>query len=198
MRDNMAKDNKTIYAILGLLNHMDMTGYDIKKRVDETLGFFWNVGFGQIYPTLRVMEEKELITKIEETGEGRNRIIYRVTQKGTEELRNYLRTPAEKESVKYEILLKLFFGSMLKPEENMNLIKDFKDRSVKDLNILTMYKEQLSRLLDTEEDHIYYYLTVIFGEKIYKAYQEWAEEAEALLSKMKTSQLGEEMAGDLK
>jgi DNA-binding PadR family transcriptional regulator len=194
----MSKDNKTIYAILGLLNHMDMTGYDIKKRVDETLGFFWNVGFGQIYPTLRVMEETELITKIEETGEGRNRIIYRVTEKGREELRNYLRTPAEKELVKYEILLKLFFGSMLKPEENINLIKDFKDKSAKDLNILTMYKEQLSKVLDTDEDHIYYYLTVIFGEKIYRAYQEWAGEAEELLSKMKISQQDNEKTGGLK
>jgi DNA-binding PadR family transcriptional regulator len=198
MEDSMSKDNTTIYAILGLLNHVDMTGYDIKKRVDETLGFFWNVGFGQIYPTLKVMEESGLIAKIEETGEGRNRIVYRITETGREELRNYLRVPAEKEYVKYEILLKLFFGGVLKPEENIKHITAFKNRTAEALNILSMHKEQLSKILDTEEDHIYYYLTVIFGEKIYKAYQEWAEEAEILLTKMKTTQQGDELTEELK
>ena len=30
-------------------------------------------------------------------------------------------------------------------------------------------------------DHLYYYLTVLFGEKVYSAYLEWADEATDLL-----------------
>ena len=177
----MSKDNKTIYAILGLLHHEDLTGYDIKKRVDSSLGFFWNAGFGQIYPTLKVMDEKRLVTKNEKIENGRNKITYSITEEGNSELKQWLATPSEKEYVKYEILLKLFFGSMLDVKENINLIDEFKNRNMAELNLLDMYKGRLSNLLETNDDHIYYYLTVLFGEKVYKAYMEWADEAILLL-----------------
>ena len=177
----MSKENKTTYAILGLLNHEDLTGYDIKKRVDVSLGFFWNAGFGQIYPTLKVMVEMKFVTKNEKIENGRNKIVYSITEEGRAELKKWLLAPSEKEYVKYEILLKLFFGSMLEVKENINMIDEFKTRNMEGLNVLRMYKSELSNILNTDKDHLYYYLTVLFGEKVYKAYMEWADEAIQLL-----------------
>ena len=37
----MAKDRKIDLVILGLLFHEDLTGYDIKKRIDSGISFFW-------------------------------------------------------------------------------------------------------------------------------------------------------------
>ncbi|MNI96905.1 hypothetical protein D3C73_1554540 [compost metagenome] len=45
-----------------------------------------------------------------------------------------------------------------------------------------MFKSNLERVLHTEKDHLYFYLTVLFGEHVYKAYLDWAEEAKALLA----------------
>lgn len=177
----MTKDNTTVYAILGLLNHQDLTGYDIKKRFDVSLGFFWNASFGQIYPTLKSMEEAGLVCKTEEEPEGRARIVYSITEAGKEALQKWLMTVAEKEYVKYEILLKLFFGSIVPPEQNIKLISEFKNRNMQILNILQKYKEELSKVLHSDSDHLYYYLTVLFGEKIQKAYSDWADEAIKLL-----------------
>ncbi len=60
----MAKTNTTIYIILGLLEHEDLSGYDIKKKIDYMISHFWDVGYGQIYPTLKTLEAEGLITKI--------------------------------------------------------------------------------------------------------------------------------------
>lgn len=48
----MATEKKLDCVILGLLSHEDLTGYEIKKRMDTTLKYFWGASYGSIYPTL--------------------------------------------------------------------------------------------------------------------------------------------------
>lgn len=50
---------------------------------------------------------------------------------------------------------------------------------------MTKFKSNLNEVLAENEDHVYYLLTVMFGEKVYKAYLDWAGEAVELLKKMK-------------
>lgn len=38
------------YAILGLLNQKEMTGYDLMKQFESTLCEFWSAKHSQIYP----------------------------------------------------------------------------------------------------------------------------------------------------
>ena len=57
----MAKDRKIDLVILGLLAHDDLTGYDIKKRIDGAISFFWKGSFGSIYPALSAMEKDGLV-----------------------------------------------------------------------------------------------------------------------------------------
>ena len=47
------KENKSKYAIMGMLSMGPMSGYDIKKRFEKSLSYFWNESYGQIYPILR-------------------------------------------------------------------------------------------------------------------------------------------------
>ena len=178
----MAKENKTLYAILGMLSHEELTGYDIKKRIDNSIRFFWDAGFGQIYPNLKILEKEGLVTKRVETGETRpNRIIYAITEKGREELKKWLATPVGEQHVRYEILLKLFFGSLLPAEENIKKIEEFLETNRTYLETMQGFKTCLSEALKESDDHLYYLLTIMLGEKIYKAHMEWADEAVKLL-----------------
>ena len=43
-------------AILGLLKEQDLHGYELKKRLSETLGAFSSVSFGSLYPALGRLE----------------------------------------------------------------------------------------------------------------------------------------------
>jgi DNA-binding PadR family transcriptional regulator len=48
-------------AILGLLKEQPLHGYELKKRLAETLGTFWGVSFGSLYPALRRLERQGAI-----------------------------------------------------------------------------------------------------------------------------------------
>ena len=48
-------------AILGSLKEQPLHGYELKKRLGETLGFLWGVSFGSLYPALRRLEREGAI-----------------------------------------------------------------------------------------------------------------------------------------
>lgn len=178
----MPKENTTTYIILGLLNHEDSSGYDIKKKIDQMISKFWEVGYSQIYPTLRQLEQESLVTKhLGETSKGPEKSIYSITDIGRKVLKEWLELPSEKEYTKYEILLKLFFGSVVSAKDNTQKIEAFKERHLENLKMIQLFKANLEKVIDETDDHLYYYLTVLFGEHIYNAYVEWADEATKLL-----------------
>lgn len=179
----MAKENKTTYIILGLLQHENLSGYDIKKKIDLMISHFWEAGYGQIYPTLKQLVESGDIQKADiESYKGPERIIYSITGEGKRKLTEWLLIPEINDSVKYEILLKLFFGNAISLEENINRINKFQSVQEDKLETIVQFKKNLLTVLPEDKDHLYYYLTVLFGEKIYKAYLDWAKEAIELLN----------------
>ena len=48
-------------AVLGLLKEQPLHGYELKKRLSETLGFLWGVSYGSLYPALRRLEREGAI-----------------------------------------------------------------------------------------------------------------------------------------
>lgn len=49
------------YAILGLLDQCELTGYDITKHFKDSLGQFWSAKHSQIYPELKRLTEEGFI-----------------------------------------------------------------------------------------------------------------------------------------
>lgn len=186
----MPKENTTEYIILGLLSHENLSGYDIKNRIDKQISYFWNAGYGQIYPTLQSLEKGEYIKPSEgAASKGPEKHIYSITETGRERLKEWLAVPGEKEYTKYEILLKLFFGSQLPVADNQKRIEAFKDRHTQNLQLMKLFKTNLEAVMNETEDHFYFYLTVLFGEHIHQAYLDWAEEAERMISDRKNQML---------
>lgn len=178
----MIKKNTTAYIILGLLVHEDLSGYDIKKKIDRMISHFWEVGYGQIYPTLKTLEESGKITKKKgETHKGPERKLYSITEDGRKTLEEWLKIPEIKDYTRYEILLKLYFGKQLTPKENLERIAQYKEKHLENQKSIQFFKQNLQQLNSEDEDHFYYYLTVLFGEKVYAAYLSWADEAKELL-----------------
>jgi DNA-binding PadR family transcriptional regulator len=176
----MAKEKKMDQVILGLLSHESMTGYEIKKRMDTTLKLFWNASYGSIYPTLNALEKDKKVTKVETTENGRDKVTYTITQEGKDCLKEWLTMPVVKDELRYETLLKLFFGSEVGTEVTVDHIEDFEEKIKSELPFLKASVEQLKEL-NNEEAHQYYMLTAMFGEKVYETYLEWCKEAKAIL-----------------
>src|ERR1700750_2025435 len=52
-------------AVLGLLAEQPLHGYELKKRLSETLGPLWGISFGSLYPALRRLERSGAIEETE-------------------------------------------------------------------------------------------------------------------------------------
>lgn len=179
----MEKENTTRYILLGLLSHEDMSGYDMKKHMDVMVHQFWNVGYGQIYPALSELSREGLIVKTTAApGRGPERHVYAITDAGREALATWLSLPGEREYTRYELLLKLFFSGRAPAAQSTERIREFRARHEQDLALVRSYEENLLSVLDEEPDHLYYYLTALFGEHVYSAYIAWADEALRLLA----------------
>ena len=107
------------YSLLGFLGFGPMTGYDLKKTLDESTQFFWHAELSQIYPELKNLEKKGSITSKTLPQEGRpDKKIYSITSRGKEDLLAWLVDPIDKApEIKNQVLLKLFFSGVLKKEE---------------------------------------------------------------------------------
>ena len=177
----MAKDRKIDVVILGLLSHEDLTGYDIKKRIDGAISFFWKGSFGSIYPALGAMEKAGQINKYEADDSGsRKKIIYHITDKGIKDLKQWLKDKQVTNELKYETLLKLYFGGVEKPETTLYNIEIFETKIKEELEVLKMYEKNLKKGTDND-DHKYFLLTVMFGIETYEAYLRWCVKAKKLL-----------------
>jgi len=177
----MANEKKLDCVILGLLNHEDLTGYEIKGRIDASLKLFWSASFGSIYPTLKELVANGLAVKSETAGNDRNKIRYAITEQGRQHLKNWLETPVEKDELRYETLLKLFFADGADEETAIRHIEDFEDKTQEGLTYLTMVAKNLESMGNADKAHLHYLLTAKFGVKVYKAYLEWCEETAAVL-----------------
>lgn len=110
-------------AILGLLKERPMHGYELKKQLGQKLGFFWTVSFGSLYPTLKKLERKGVVAKVDDASASRRKQAYRITESGEQQFMSLLEegavTPWEEE----KFPLRLAFFRYLKPEIRIRLME---------------------------------------------------------------------------
>jgi PadR family transcriptional regulator, regulatory protein PadR len=72
--------------ILSLLSRRAMYGYELVQAIRETTQGDLEFGEGCIYPILHRLEADGLLGSKRQTVGGRNRVVYRVTAKGSKQL----------------------------------------------------------------------------------------------------------------
>lgn len=180
----MAKKNKTKYALLGMLNIMPLSGYDIKKMTDMSISHFWSENFGHIYPVLKKMEEEGLVTKsVEETSGKPNRNIYSITQAGREELVEWLLLPVETLSFRNELLLKIFFADQVPIDRIAEMVAEEKERFSSKLKEFRRIEENLKSndQYMNDERIPFWLMTLSFGIHSSSAAASWCDETLKIL-----------------
>lgn len=177
--------NKTKFLILGLLSEESLSGYEIKKIVDVRFSFFWSESFGQIYPQLKKLNEEGLIKELplKESQNGKVIRKYSITDSGINVLKEWLKGPVEKEVVRYEILLKMYFSSIVSPEVMLGHVKEFQRVHNQQMKLFKEFRQNLEQYKDVHSNHRDILMVLSFGEKIWKAYDEWCEEVTSALEK---------------
>ena len=102
------------HAILALLVHQPMSGYDLNKAFEESVGCFWKATHQQIYRELGKLEDQGWITAETIAQEGRpDKKLYSMTGLGHENLTRWVAQPCDVMPIKEELLVKVFVGDLV-------------------------------------------------------------------------------------
>jgi DNA-binding PadR family transcriptional regulator len=111
-------------AILGLLKESSMHGYQLRKRLAEALGSFWQVSYGSLYPALKRLQREEAVEMIfprEQVGRRRN--VYRITVKGEQMFAELLERVGQDATEDNGFSVRFAFFQYLKPETRIRLLE---------------------------------------------------------------------------
>jgi len=162
----MVRENKTQFALLGVLMYGTFSGYEIKKMIDRSIGFFWTENFGHIYPVLSSLEKKGFVEKRKIQQEKRpSKNVYDITEKGKDHFYRWLRRDAEYEKIKHEVLLKVFFGGFDRAE---NIKEKLLTEKRLHEDLLAEYKEvekHMGKNHPESRDRKYWDMTLEFGKR---------------------------------
>lgn len=102
------------HAILALLVLRPMSGYDLAKAFEASVGCFWKATHQQIYRELGKLEEQGWIEAeaIAQTGRP-DKKLYRLTGLGLTHLTTWVAEPCEVMPIKEELLIKVFVGGLV-------------------------------------------------------------------------------------
>lgn len=116
------------HVILGLLNQESMTGYEIKKIIQNTPFMHWSGNNNQIYKAFVELLDKGFVTKEVQHHEGSpSKNIYTITNSGINELKDWLISDTEEPAFKKQILIKLAFACQLKRSALEKMLASYLD-----------------------------------------------------------------------
>jgi DNA-binding PadR family transcriptional regulator len=96
-------------AILVLLTERPMTGYELAKTFDTSIGFFWRADHPQIYRELARLRERGHIQGREVVQSGKpNKLVYTLTCEGRIALRHSAARPTRSPSIRDDLLVRLY------------------------------------------------------------------------------------------
>ena len=131
-------------VVLGLLRSQPLYGYELKQRIDGTMGAWTNIAFGSIYYALGKLTEEGLIEEVGTEREGKrpSRTVYGITDAGRDEFERLLReTWAKVEPQSFTFDIALSFVDALPAEETKHYLRD-----------RVMQLEYAARVLDRREE----------------------------------------------
>ena len=175
---------QTTYVILGILAiHPHQSGYEIRKTIQQSVGFFWGESFGQIYPTLKRLAAEKLILPSSSGPSARaNRQEFSITPAGHDCLQQWLTLPYRDDPPRNEFLLKLFFARDAAPGVAIAHLRRFQESNRQILATLE-YLEPLARAHNSANPGFpYWMLTLSLGVAQLRACLEWSQSALAMLS----------------
>jgi PadR family transcriptional regulator, regulatory protein AphA len=85
--------------------------------MQQSTNHFWQEYDASVYPMLKLLETEGKVTATKELVGKRERTIFEITQSGKDEFLAWMARPAEGESRRSELLLKVFFGANAPTEE---------------------------------------------------------------------------------
>lgn len=140
------------YAILGLLSYKSMTGYDLKKIIQDSEFLPWSGNNNQIYKALSELHGKGMVTnEVIHQESSPTKKIYTITSEGLAALKEWVLSPVESSEIKKPFLVHLAFAKQLDMNELNDLIDGYEKQVEIQLLMLQNYKQDADFLSGSTE-----------------------------------------------
>jgi len=176
------RTRSTPYAVLGMLSLAPMSGYDIRKEAETSIGYFWSESFGQIYPALRELSAQGFIRRrAGRRGGNRERHVYEITERGREALAAWRAEPPRDPPFRNELLLKLFFGGREPVVHEIEWIDRNLARELEALHEFARIREQVMKEQRDHPSLPFWLMTLSYGEHRSRSLIRWCRETRRAL-----------------
>jgi len=143
------KEDKTImsinYAILGMLSYKPLTGYDLKKIMQESPFMYWSGNNNHIYKTLVELHDQGYVTnEIYHQDGSPSKKVYTITVQGLTELKRWSGSAPEAPEIKKTFLVQLAWTGQLSNGELETLLSQY-EQEVKGRILIEQSKRQKRR-----------------------------------------------------
>lgn len=130
-------------AILGILSYKSLTGYDLKKIIQDSPFMHWSGNNNQIYKALvELLDEGYVTNEVFHQESSPSKKIYTITDAGRVALKDWVLYRPEAPECKKTFLMQLAWSDLLSQEELKNLLAAYEN----EIRVqIIMHKEQQNR-----------------------------------------------------
>jgi DNA-binding PadR family transcriptional regulator len=146
--------------ILGMVLTDNLTGYDIKKFIENGIGVFYKASFGSLYPALKKLSEKGYLIMYEEPQGSRQKKFYKLTEDGKKIFLEWLTSPMNIFDGTNTHLAKVYFFDKLPADIRDRQLLEHEINNTNYLRKLQALEKDFDKL--ENKDCFYYKLSTLY------------------------------------
>lgn len=166
------------HALLVSLSEQSGSGYELARRFDKSIGFFWSASHQQIYRVLKRMEEAGWVIgeTVGQTGRPDKR-VYRVSDDGRAELARWIAEPTDAGHLRNELAVKIRAAAYGDLDDLRAEVTRHRDAHTQRLEVYRMIEKRdfpaPDRLAGTA---LHQYLVLRGGIRVEEGFSQWCQE----------------------
>ena len=152
------------FIVIGMVLHEESTGYDIKKKIEAGIGNLYAASHGSLYPALKRLTDKGLLTMSERMEGKRQKKYYKATEAGKAAFLEWLSLPLERNDDLEAYLAQVFLLGELPRETRKKRLEEYEFYAQQMLQQLQLVESQLSTEKTNENlsDREYFELSTFY------------------------------------
>ncbi len=148
------------YIILGMVLDKELTGYEIKKYIENGIGVFYKASYGSLYPALKKLTVSGNLEMNEEPNGGRKKNFYKITDEGRQIFMEWLESPLNVLDGTNTLLAKVYFFDKLSPDVRERQLLELQMNNENYLRKLQSLEKEFDKM--ENKDCFYHKLSTLY------------------------------------
>ncbi|MFI9504826.1 PadR family transcriptional regulator [Nocardia sp. NPDC052566] len=166
------------HALLVSLTERAGSGYELARRFDKSIGFFWSATHQQIYRVLKRMEESGWLSSESVAQDGRpDKKVYSVSEAGRAELARWIAEPTDSEIPRIELGVKIRAAAYGDIDALRAEVTRHRDQHAQRLEVYRLIEKKDFPVPDQlSGTALHQYLVLRAGVRVEAGFTEWCDE----------------------